>query len=222
MLVTVDVTRFSRRRDALRQLRRPGRRFAARPAFARSLLRTADWRTSDLKEVVVIAAWEDVPAELLTQGRAMESWRGVFELQRVHGSLQGTDPLGPAASGPANGPGLIWTCGNARLRRVPAFLRQNDEVVGELNRAPGLLEAFGVLGLWKAGPWMCTLSFWEDVEQGLAFAYRGSASHREAIKRMRAGAYGTRETYFARLGLVASRGSIAGRDPFALLSAMAA
>ncbi len=221
MLVTVDVVRFSRRRDALRLLRHPRRHFAGSPAYARALLRIRRWRTSDLKEVLVIAAWEDAPAGLVAPGPA-HSWRGVFEVQRGHGTLHGADPLGPASSPALRGPGLIWTAGNVRLRRVPAFLRQNQRVVRELERAPGRLQDFGGLGLWKRGPWMCTFSFWDDLEAGLAFAYRTSHAHRDVVKRMRSGAYGTRETYFARLALVTSTGAIDGRDPFEMGEAVAA
>ena len=221
MLVTVDVVKFSRRRDAIKLLRLPRRHFGGSPAFARSMLRIQLWRTSDLKEVVVVAAWEDVPADLHLPN-AVESWRGVFELQRGHGTLHGVDPLGPAARSAVNGPGAIWTAGSVRLRRVPAFLRHNDAVVRDLHRAPGLLGDFGVVGLWKGGPWMCTLSFWEDLDQGLAFAYRSSQHHQQAVKRLRAGDFGTRETYFARLGLVASIGAIDASSPFASCEALAA
>jgi len=222
MLVTVDVLRFSRRRDALRLLRRPARRYAGKPEFARTMLRAIEWRSANLLEVVVIAAWEDVPAELVAP-QAVASWRGVFEMQRSHGTLNGrSDPLGPAPKTAATGPGILWTAGNARVRHLPAFLRQNTKVVRELNRAPGMIEAFGVLGLWKRGPWMCTLSFWADLDQGLAFAYRSSPHHQQAVRQMRAGAYGTRETYFARLALVASEGAIDGRDPFSAIEAVAA
>lgn len=221
MLVTVDVVKFSRRRDAIRLLRRPRRHLGGAPAFARSLLRTREWRTADLREVAVIAAWEDVPGELATTG-AVEAWRGVFELQRGHGTLHGADPLGPATRSAVNGPGVIWTAGNVKVRRLPAFLRQNGAVVRELHRAPGLREDFGVLGLWRRGPWMCTLSFWDDLDQGLAFAYRSSAQHRDSVRRMRTGDFGTGETYFARLGLVDSTGAIDGRDPFAAAERVAA
>jgi hypothetical protein len=221
MLVTVDVLKLRRRRDTVSLLRRPRRRFAGSPEFARSLLRARNWRSSDLREAVVIAAWEDAPGDLALDG-VVESWRGVFEVQRGHGSLHGSDPLGPASAGSPNGPGVIWTAGNVKLRRLPRFLRRNDAVVRELRRAPGLLEDFGVLGLWKQGPWMCTLSFWEDLDQGLAFAYRSSPHHRDAVKQMRAGDFGTGETYFARLGLVASSGAIDGRDPFRAGEAVAA
>ena len=213
MLVTIDVVKFTRRRDAIRLLRRPRRHYAGTPAWARRLLRIRRWRTSNLREVVVIADWEDSPAEL--QAAAAESWRGVFELQRGHGTTQGGDPLGAPSAPAADGSGVIWTACSVRLRRVPAFLRQNDRVLRELHRAPGRLEDFGVAGLWKQGPWMCTLSFWASLDAGLAFAYRGAGHHRDAIKRMRAGDFGTRETYFARLALVASSGALDGRDPFA-------
>jgi hypothetical protein len=63
-------------------------------------------------------------------------------------------------------------------------------VVRELESMPGLLTAFGVVGFWRKGPWMCTLSFWADLEDSVDFAYRGSPQHREALKRVRAGAYG--------------------------------
>jgi hypothetical protein len=221
MLVTVDVVKFARRRDAIRLLRRPERRFAQRPAFARSQIRVQNWRNANLLEVAVIAAWEDAPADL-DVANPVERWRGVCDVQRTHGTLHGTDPLGPSSSGSPAGPGVILTCGNTKLRRLPAFMRQNMRVVDELGRAPGLLSAFGVLGLWKHGPWMCTLSFWEDLDAGLAFAYRSSPHHREAIKRQRDGAYGASESYFARLGLVASAGTLDGRDPFGAVDAVAA
>ena len=49
---------------------------------------------------------------------------------------------------------------------------------------------------------MCTLSHWDDLDAGLAFAYRASPAHRHAIDSMRSGAFGTRESYFARLNLL--------------------
>jgi hypothetical protein len=95
-------------------------------------------------------------------------------------------------------------------------------VVRELESMPGLLTAFGVVGFWRKGPWMCTLSFWADLEDSVDFAYRGSPQHREALKRVRAGAYGGDETYNARLGLFESAGTIRGRDPFAATEAVGA
>lgn len=222
MLATIDVVSFRRRRAALRLLRKPGGCFSEPPAFSRALLAVDDWRFTDLSRIAVVAGWTDAAAALEPPGgRVAEKWRGTFDVQRTHGTLGGDDPLASSGS-PPSGPGAIWTVGSVKVRHVPSFLRHNGGVVAELEQSPGLLSAIGVVGLWRHGPWMCTLSFWRDLDAGLAFAYRGSPNHQDAMRKMRSGAFGTRELYFARLGLVASAGTIAGRDPFSDIGAMAA
>ena len=217
MVVTIDVVRFRRWRDAFRLWRRPDSSFDGRPAFARALVPAHRWTRPDSRAVAIVATWSNgAPAELdLAALRVAERWRGVFEVQRTRGTLNGADPLQGRPAAPSTGPGAIWTCENAKVRKLRAFFVQNAMVVRELNASPGLTGAFGVLGLWKRGPWMCTLSFWEDFDAGLAFAYRNAPAHRDAIEMVRARAFGGTETYFARLGLTDSQGTIAGRDPFA-------
>jgi hypothetical protein len=200
MAVTVDLVRLPRRRDSFRLLRRPTRFFARRPAFARALVVAPGFRSIDPRAVVLLARWDGEPAVLSLPGADVE--RATFTVQRTHGSIAGADPLGVTDPGPSAGAGAIWTCGNVRLRKVPAFLRMNARVLRELGRSPGLSRSIGILGMWRGGPWMCTLTFWDDLDAGLAFAYRSSSAHRDAIRAMRSGAFGTRESYFARLCLL--------------------
>src|SRR5947208_1562219 len=129
-MVTIDLVELRTVRDGLRLLRRPRQAFDAEPEFAGALLSIRDWRWADPRHLAVVAAWAREPGDL--QLNARETWRGVFESRRTHGTLHGRDPLAPRVTASSDGPGVIWTAGNCKVRRLPQFLKQNQKVVKEL------------------------------------------------------------------------------------------
>ena len=250
MLVTVDVLSLRSRQAVLSTWREPETCLAPGTSFSLPLLlgrgaevhapwrvdpawddglrggmrRQDGWGLPDLRRVALISAWPDhaaVGEPRFAAGTVREHWRGVFRAVKTHGSFAGTDPLRPDDAGAcADQPAAALTCGVGG-RHLAEFIRQNGRVVTELRRAPGLLTAFNVFG-FNRRPLFCTFSCWSEMDQALAFAYRQAGEHREAIMRSKAGYYAP-ETYFARLALERSAGSIAGRDPFAgLVNARAA
>jgi len=239
LIATVEVVNFVRVRDAIRLLRQPQRAYAVSPRFARALLpgrgreiyppwrprpseagmlatagRRDGWGAPQAHRVVVFATWlDDEPRHAhLERSTVTERWLGVFEPVHSHGTLDGADPLGPAARGTwQERRGSIFTYGRAGGSFVD-FVHQNNRVVEELRRMPSLLTSFNLLDL-EGGFGVSTFSCWDDLDMAMNFAYRASPQHREAIRRHREGRYG-KELYFARLALLDSEGTICGRNPF--------
>ena len=235
-MVTIDVLAFRHHREALAALRSPARLFTAEPSFATAFIsgagtsvhapwvpaadlglvaglwRKDGWGSLALRRVTVIASWGATAEGRPGARRVDESWRGRFEPLRSHGTLDGRDPLAAGERARTAGvPGTIFTCGSGGRHPI-AFLRQTNHVVESLHRAPGLRTAFGLFALSRTGTKFATFSCWDDLDAAVAYAYRNSAEHRRAIE-----ASGKRyrtENYFARLRLVTSTGTIAGRNPF--------
>lgn len=237
--VTIDVLEFRRLRDALGALRRPETLFGGGPRFLQSFLvgrggdlhgpwepqtdlsiragaaRRDGWGLPSLRRVAVLAAWETgEPPPARPGGELRERWRGLFGPGRGHGTVHGADPLEGAALEDWKGrPGAVFTQGLGGGRLLE-FLRQNNHVVEQLHQSQGLLLAGALFGIRGGQAALCTLSCWTDLDDALRFAYRNAPEHRAAIHRQKSGYYGA-ETYFARLVLRRSEGTVAGRDPFA-------
>jgi len=237
MLVTIDFLAFRHLRDALRASRSPLHDAAPPPAFVKSLfvgsgpslhapwprhrtslattlVRRDGWGPPDLRRLALLAAWHENAPKVPLRFPMVERWHGVFDPVHIDGTIDGRQPVTARAQTPSTAqPGAILTY--ARGNRHPVrFLRHTNQVVEHLHRHDGVSMAAGLTR--PGGPStvvFSTLSCWTDLGQALEFAYRACAPHAEAIQLARAGHYGS-ELFFARLALVSSEGTVAGRDPF--------
>lgn len=176
------------------------------------------WGLPALRRVAVLAIWEGSSARAANPLpgwlEPTEAWQGVFEPLHAHGSIGGIDPLAEVPRQAVDGrPGVVVTTGRL-VKKFVEFARTNNRVVEDLHQREGVLTAFNLTGSSVGA--IGTLSFWRDLGDSVQFAYRG-AEHMGAVRRMRDEGWAA-ETWFARLGLVSSRGQVAGRDPFAGLA----
>ncbi len=144
---------------------------------------------------------------------ADERWRADLAPLRSRGRWSGTDPFSGAAavSRPGGGPVAALTRARIRWRASRSFWRAVPPVSADLRAQPGLRYAVGIgdapVGLQG------TFSVWDDDAALAAFAYRG-AQHREVIRRTgEVGWYA--EELFARFAVLATSGTVDGRDPAA-------
>lgn len=226
-LVTVDVWRVAERavpralariaadRWALR--RTPGLRFARLLGTSGGCFTARD---ADLCRWALMACWhrrEDASgfdgSRLATgwERIAEERWRVELHPLVSRGRWSRRAPFGEPAPAPWDGPVAALTRARLAPRRAATFWRAIPAVAGDLAGRDGLLAAFGI-GEAPLG-WQGTFSAWRDAASLRAFAY-GSDAHRNAIART-AEARWYAEELFARFAVLASSGTLDGRDPLA-------
>jgi hypothetical protein len=205
--------------DRLPLRRTPGLRFA-------KLLGTGDGgmmltaRSADLRRWALVASWasseaaaafDAAPVSRRWRALADEEWRVTLTPLSSRGRWSGLAPFGAPEPSRWGGPVAVLTRARLAPSRAVTFWRAVPPVAAELNRADGLLTAFGI-GEAPLG-WQGTFSVWRDPATLNAFAYDGAA-HAAAIRRTAdVGWYA--EELFARFGVVASRGTLDGKDPLA-------
>jgi len=245
---SVDVVSTRTRREAVRLLRAmpaadiPGRTllgalyagggaalhapWPAQPdGLARFLPRDNGWTRLDLRRVLIIAAWDSAAAADRYEAqqrfpRAMEHWRVRLRPVLVTGAIRGVNPFGElrAARGTEHEPGLVLTWADVPPRFQPRFVRDSFRSIKTQHRHPGLRASFGSayprLGTFRG----FTVSCWHDLASMVDWAYRDKV-HREAMAWFESFPEQLRSrAWFGRFAVERSEGTLAGRDPFALLT----
>ena len=205
-------------RDRGRVRRTPGVRFA-------KMLGTGDGRTFTPRDAdptrwgllatwsdpAAAAAFEDSPVARGWRAIAVEGWRADLRPLSARGRWSGREPFGDPV--PVRAPGPVAAVTRARLvtRRSARFWAAVPPVSQALQRSPGLLAAVGIgeapLGLQG------TFSVWRSAEQLRAFAHSDPAHRAVMARTAPEGWYA--EELFARFAVVASTGTLDGRDPLA-------
>ena len=213
-------------RPALRAT--PGLRFAK--LLGTGSGQTFSPRDADLRRWGLFAVW-DGPAALSAFERtsgvarawaalADERWRVQLAVLRSHGRWSGREPFAGAlrhAHG-AGGPVAALTRARIRWTAQRTFWRAVPAVSADLRDQPGLRFAVGI-GDAPTGL-QGTFSVWDDAAALARFAY-GGAAHRAAIQRTaETGWYA--EELFTRFSVLASEGTVCGRDPAVRASQRAA
>jgi heme-degrading monooxygenase HmoA len=103
----------------------------------------------------------------------------------------------------------VLTRATIRISRLKNFWSHVDEVAGLMTSAPGYVTSFGVgeAPVYR----QATFSVWKSIDDVKNFAYK-SREHAEVIKLTRSENWYSEEL-FARFRLVASFGSLDGKDP---------
>ena len=112
---------------------------------------------------------------------------------------------------------LTWA--NVPPRFQPRFARDSFRSIDTQHRHPGLLSSFGSAYLRPGAFRGFTVSCWRDLASMVDWAYRDEA-HREAMRWFQSFPDDVRSgAWFGRFAVERSEGTLAGRDPFAGLTA---
>jgi hypothetical protein len=178
-------------------------------------------RGADLRRWVLVASWERAADASAFEASAMcarwrrlaaEQWRVELRPLAVRGRWSKRAPFGQPAAAGWDGPVAALTRARLTARGAVAFWRAVPNVAADLADQDSALTAFG-LGEAPVG-WQGTFSVWPDAAALRAFAYEGPV-HAAVIKRTAdVGWYA--EELFARFGVLASAGTMNGRDPLAM------
>ncbi|MDP8978820.1 MAG: spheroidene monooxygenase, partial [Actinomycetota bacterium] len=141
-------------------------------------------------------------------------WRADLRPLRSRGRWSGREPFGAlATAGGGSVPGPVAAVTRARLRlaTMRVFWRAVPPVSADANARDGLLFAvgFGEAPVGVQG----TFSVWADQNRLDRFAY-GGAAHRAAIHDTHRRRWYSEEL-FARFEVMATTGTVRGRDPLA-------
>lgn len=190
------------------------------------LLGTGDGRTFDLRDADprtwgLLAVWDDVRAanRFYTKSPVLrrwlrlsdESWHGNLRPTAARGRWSGQEPFGRPNPETSDGPVAVITRARLRPSRIRRFWAAVPQVNADLQEDPGLWFSLGI-GEAPVGV-QGTFSVWESADALQRFAYRGAA-HRHVIRRTHAEGWYAEEL-FARFRVVASTGTVGGRDPVA-------
>jgi hypothetical protein len=198
--------------DPPRLRRDPGVRFA-------KLLGTGTGRTFTLRDAdprtwaLLTVADDDAVAEpAVVRGwrrLADEEWCVRLRPLASRGRWSGREPFGRPSPRPWEGPVAALTRARLVPRTALTFWRAVPPVSADLHAGPGLRFALGVgeapVGLQG------TFSVWESAGALNAFAY-GRPAHTDAIRRTATEGWYAEEL-FARFAVLASSGTVRGRDP---------
>ena len=212
--VPVALYRMAADRPALR--RTPGLRFAKLLGTGRG--RSFTPRDADPLRWALLTVWDDdAPATAFYGGDVVRRWTGIaaegwsarLRPMTSRGRWSRREPFGRPRPAPWTGPVAAIT----RARLVPSkaltFWRAVPAVTAELHAAAGLRLALGIgeapVGLQG------TFSLWESAADLNRFAYDGAA-HAAVVHRTGAEGWYAEEL-FARFAVVATAGTVDGRDP---------
>jgi len=125
-----------------------------------------------------------------------------------HGKWNGKEPFGNPEVKNYTGPVAVLTRATIRISRLKNFWSHVDEVAGLMTSAPGYVTSFGVgeAPVYR----QATFSVWKSIDDVKNFAYK-SREHADVIKLTRSENWYSEEL-FARFRLVASFGSLDGKD----------
>ena len=158
------------------------------------------------------ALWADY------QRRSREQWHLELQPLRAHGFWDGTNPFAAqlaevgANPRPYDGPVAVLTRAAIHWLKTPRFWRYagpGAEPLRALAEAPGMRVALGLGELPVVR--QATFSVWESEQAVQDYAYR-DARHREVIQLTRREHWYSEEL-FARFRVLASHGTLDGRDP---------
>jgi hypothetical protein len=205
-------------RDPWRVRRTPGVRFA-------KLLGTGDGRTFTVRDADplrwgLLATWatpeaardfEQGPVASAWRRTAVETWRADLQPLVSRGRWSRRAPFGDPRPTRTGGPVAAVTRARLVPSRAAAFWRSVPPVSADLHASPGLRAAVGIgeapLGLQG------TFSLWDSAEALREFASRRQA-HVDVVRRTaEEGWYA--EELFARFAVLATAGTLDGRDPLA-------
>ena len=213
------VLRMATQRRQLRPV--PGLRFA-------KLLGTGSGRTftprdADPRRWGLLTVWDDERnAAAFATGPVIDSWRRIADEEwsarlrplSARGSWSGREPFGRPAPERWTGPVAALTRARLVPRRALTFWRAVPPVSADLRAVPGMRFAIGIgeapIGLQG------TFSVWQSAEALNAFAYE-RAPHAAVIART-APEQWYAEELFARFAVLATDGTVDGRDPAAGLT----
>lgn len=140
---------------------------------------------------------------------ATERWRADLLPLASRGRWSGRQPFGEPQPARWAGPVAALTRARLDLRKAVTFWRAVPPVAADLGPRQGLRAA---IGLGEAPAlFQGTFSVWDSADALADFAYRGPA-HLEAVRRTDDERWYAEEL-FARFGVLASSGTLYGRDP---------
>ena len=183
-----------------------GETFGVREANPRRWALLMCWASAD-----AATQWEISRTASRWRAVADETWRLELAPLTSRGKWSKRTPFGAPAPGPHDGLVVAVTRARLRPRRAATFWRAVPPVAAELHTSPGLRFTMGI-GEAPAGL-QGTFSLWDSADALKSFAY-SSPQHLDAIARTSTvGWYA--EELFARLAVLASSGTVDGRDPAA-------
>lgn len=181
----------------------------------------------NLRRYGLMAVWDDAAAAAAFfaqhplwqayQSRAAETWTAHLGPLKAHGRWDGAAPFDYPADAPpaAGGPVAVLTRASIRWWKTPRFWRYVAPTSAAVAGAPGVALAIGLGELPVVR--QATFSVWRSAAAMQQYAYH-DARHREAMRLTRQeNWYG--EELFARFQVLASAGTVDGRDPLAGLFA---
>ena len=177
--------------------------------------RTFTVRDADPRRWGLLAVWDDeaaataVPVVDRWRAFADEEWSARLRPLTARGLWSRREPFGRPVPTRWDGPVAAVTRARLVTRRAARFWSAVPPVSADLHRSPGLCMAVGIgeapLGLQG------TFSVWETGGALNAFAY-DRAPHAAVVERTaREGWYA--EELFARLAVLSTSGTVAGREP---------
>lgn len=164
----------------------------------------------------VLTTWPDLDTarQRVAEGRVFRDYRAhaaehcTLYLSAIssRGRWDGGEPFA-VETGAAGRLVAVLTRATVRLRHLVRFWSETPDISGTVRAQDHLLFKIGMGEV----PWVqqVTFSVWDDAEAMKAFAYR-SASHGEAVRRVREGGW-FREELYARFRVLGSDGTWNGR-----------
>jgi hypothetical protein len=193
-----------------------------KPRLFPNALRADGWGWfGDFRRVMILSRWDsrealDAYEEGLRLPDGSERWMARLRPVKVRGRIEGEQILGDFldAAGTGHKPGLSMTWNKHGLWHEPAFHSWVRRIADDSQRSPGVIASMSTG--WALGlPYFraFTLTFWNRLDDSLRFAYRRE-DHKGVIDW-----YGNPERFtepwWGRFVVEESRGTLAGRDPFA-------
>ena len=168
------------------------------------------------RRVAMIAFWDDnasLDAFLDSHDSARrfsDGWHARLEPLRAYGSWPGLSAEVPKSRAvDSDGPVVVSTLARLKWSRAREFFSTSAKAEGQVIEAPGLRWASG----FGSPPFLGTLSLWDSAQAAADYAYGTTGSgHRSAIEIDRAKTF-HHEKAFIRYRVVASSGSVDGKNP---------